>query len=42
LERPAIIASIGGLHDQADERDILFNLDMELTAAFRAAAERRN
>lgn len=38
LERPAIIASVGGLPDQAGERDILFKNDAELVAAFQTAA----
>ena len=38
LERPAIIAFVGGLPDQAGERDILFKTDAELVAAFQTAA----
>lgn len=38
LERPAIIAFVGGLPDQASERDILFKSDEELAAAFQTAA----
>ncbi len=38
LERPAIIAFVGGLPDQAGERDILFKTDAELTVAFQTAA----
>ena len=38
LERPAIIAFVGGLPDQAGERDILFKTDSELVAAFQTAA----
>jgi hypothetical protein len=38
LGKPAIIAFVGGLPDQAGERDILFKTDAELMAAFRTAA----
>jgi len=38
LERPAIIASVGGLTDQAGERDLLFETDAELVEAFQTAA----
>ena len=38
LERPAIIAFVGGLPDQAGERDILFKSDAELAVAFQTAA----
>jgi prenyltransferase beta subunit len=37
LDRPAIIASVGGLPDQAGERDILFKTDAELVEAFQTA-----
>ena len=37
LERPAIIASVGGLPDQASARDILFETDVELVSAFQTA-----
>jgi glycosyltransferase involved in cell wall biosynthesis len=38
LERPSIIASVGGLPDQAGERDLLFRTDAELEQAFQTAA----
>jgi glycosyltransferase involved in cell wall biosynthesis len=38
LERPAIVAFVGGLPDQAGERDILFKSDAELVAALQTAA----
>lgn len=39
LDRPAIVAAVGGLPDQIGERDLLFNTDQELLAAFRTIAE---
>ena len=38
LDRPAIVSRVGGLPDQADERDLLFQTDDELVSAFRLAA----
>lgn len=38
LDRPAIVAFVGGLPDQAGRRDILFKTDVELVAAFETAA----
>ncbi len=40
LRRPAIISAVGGLPDQADDHDLLFNSDEELIAAFQTAASR--
>ena len=40
LDRPAIISRVGGLPDQATERDLLFSTDEELTTAFQMAAAR--
>jgi len=40
LERPSIVAYVGGLPDQAGEIDILFKSDEELTSALQTAAER--
>lgn len=40
LRRPAIIAAVGGLPDQADDNDILFGSDEELISAFQTAASR--
>ena len=34
IGRPAIVAAVGGLPDQAGERDIVFSSDAELTEAF--------
>jgi glycosyltransferase involved in cell wall biosynthesis len=42
LDRPAIISNVGGLPNQAGERDFLFNTDEELAVAFRTAAERHD
>jgi glycosyltransferase involved in cell wall biosynthesis len=39
LERPSIIADLGGLPDQAGGRDILFRSDEDLVRAFQCAAE---
>lgn len=36
LDRPAIVSAVGGLPDQACERDRLFHTDQELVAAFQA------
>jgi glycosyltransferase involved in cell wall biosynthesis len=38
LERPAIVAAVGGLPDQVSEDDLLFNTDDELVAAFQSAS----
>jgi glycosyltransferase involved in cell wall biosynthesis len=38
LQRPAIISAVGGLSEQAGERDILFTTDEELVSAFLVAA----
>jgi glycosyltransferase involved in cell wall biosynthesis len=38
LERPAMIASVGGLPDQSGQHDILFKTDPELVEAFRTAS----
>jgi glycosyltransferase involved in cell wall biosynthesis len=40
LQRPAIISAVGGLPDQADDSDLLFNTDEELLSAFQTAAAR--
>jgi len=40
IDRPAIVAAVGGLPDQAGERDIVFHSDEELVEAFRSFAER--
>ena len=40
LERPAIVAAVGGLPDQINEHDLLFNTDEELRAAFQSASSR--
>lgn len=37
LDRPAIVSRVGGLPDQADERDLLFHTDQELVSAFQLA-----
>ncbi len=38
LERPSIVAFVGGLPDQAKEDDLLFKTEQELTSAFQTAA----
>ena len=38
LDRPAIVAAVGGLPDQAGDRDIVFHSDQELVNAFRSFA----
>jgi len=40
IDRPSIVAAVGGLPDQAGERDIVFGSDQELVGAFRSFAER--
>lgn len=40
LERPAIVASVGGLPDQTSECDLLFSTDEELASALQTAAQR--
>jgi len=40
IDRPAIVAAVGGLPDQAGERDIVFHSDQELLEGFRSFAER--
>ncbi len=42
LERPAIVSAVGGLPDQASDRDLLFNSDEELLSAFAMASLRRS
>jgi hypothetical protein len=38
LDRPAIVSAVGGLPDQAGERDLLFNTDEDLVSALQAVA----
>jgi glycosyltransferase involved in cell wall biosynthesis len=38
LDRPSIIAQVGGLPDQADQRDLLFQSEEGLVSAFQLAA----
>lgn len=40
LDRPAIVSAVGGLPDQAGERDLLFNTDDELVTAFQTFSAR--
>jgi glycosyltransferase involved in cell wall biosynthesis len=40
LERPAIVAAVGGLPDQASECDLLFTTDEELVSGLQTAAQR--
>ena len=40
LDRPAIVSAVGGLPDQAGERDLLFNTDDELITAFQTFSAR--
>ena len=37
LHRPAVVSRVGGLPDQTDEQDLLFQTDDELVAAFQVA-----
>jgi glycosyltransferase involved in cell wall biosynthesis len=40
LDRPAIVSAVGGLPDQAGERDRLFSTDEDLVSAFQTVAEK--
>jgi len=42
IDRPAIVAAVGGLPDQAGERDIVFHSDQELAEAFKSFANRNS